>query len=204
MIKKNSEKNTFVLRLVFLLSLTLAFFGIPETKFVWAVAPADSDIIYGNDGLPGYVGALLGGNFPSASNVNATPSVGLTAGTRIGNTLGLGLLGSFYPQENTGGFLGLATNTSMSVVVIAAQGNIYLSGLHFGPEIGAAMRFLSNALTTPNTGNTTTTPLVGVQLGYDYKLSRSISLGIDAHYFIPTASTEVNFLQAFAVAKIWL
>ena len=169
-------------------------------------ADKDSDVISGTDTLPGYLGVLAGGNIPSDSNAGATAAIGVTLGSRLGSLFGVGLFASYYGQTSTGPYLGLPPSTAMSVILATAQGNLHFGGFHFGAEVGAAIRSWSGVVSTlvGGTATSSTTLLIGIDAGYDYKISRNLSLGVEGHYFFPGAATEANASQVFAVLKLWL
>ena len=171
-----------------------------------ATAHAENDVISGTDTLPGYIGAMVGGNIPADSGVGPTAAIAVTLGSRLGNSFGVGLFASYYGQTSTGPYLGLPASTAMSVILATAQGNVFLGGLHFGAEVGAAIRSWSGVASTlvGGTATSSTTLLIGIDAGYDYKISRNLSLGVEGHYFFPGAATEANGSQVFAVLKIWL
>lgn len=177
--------------------LTLTFAQAAEEK---------SDIISGTDTLPGYLGVLVGANVPTGAGVGPTASVAVTLGSRVGSFFGVGIFGSYFGQSSTGPYLGIPSSTEMSVALVTAQGNFFLGALHLGAEVGASIRSWSGAASTlvGGTATSSTTLIVGINAGYDHKISRNLSLGIEAHTFFPGAATEANTSQVFAVVKVWL
>ncbi len=159
---------------------------------------------YGVDSNPGYLGALVGINSsltPGASNATA---IGVTLGYKTLPMWGVGIFASYFGQTTTSTFLGLPSNTAMSVITTAAQLNYFIRGLHLGIEAGISIRTWSGALSSLLSGNATTNFVPGFNFGYDYYISRNLTIGAEAHIFLPTTSSEAGSIQAFGVLKVWL
>ena len=163
-----------------------------------------SDISIGNDSQPGYLGALLGLGFAATSNASLATTLGLTFGTRFNRIFGLGFYGSYYGQNASGPYLGLPTGTDTSAFVAMGQGILYMENFHVGAELGAGVRTWQGVASSLSNGTSTITPLFGLTGGYDFRLSRNLSIGLEGHYLIPLKNTEVDLIQLFANVKLWL
>lgn len=168
------------------------------------VTRADDDSIKGADARPSYLGAMLGFNSADASSVNAATSLGATVGTKINSLIGLGLFGSYSGTKTSGPYLGLPSETDFSITVLTVQGNAYLGGFHAGAELGSMIRSWSGIRSTVTGGTSDTSMLIGINTGYDYKVSRALSVGAEIHYFIPFGSNQSKLIQGFAGVKIWI
>jgi hypothetical protein len=164
---------------------------------------SDGPVSRGVDSQSGYIGALLGLNFPGPSASGASTSIGLTLGKQFYSLFGLGIFASYHGQQSAGSYLGLPNNTSLSVTVLTGQANLYLGGFHGGAEMGASIWSWSGISSTLTGGSSTTSLLLGLNAGYDHKFSRNFSIGAELHSFIPTEFSG-RFFQLLAVGKIWL
>ncbi|MBI2712539.1 MAG: hypothetical protein HYX41_06785 [Bdellovibrio sp.] len=186
--------------------LILIFICLTYASAATAAVKEADDTISGVDTLPGWIGAMVGANIPATSGVSPTATAAVTLGSRLGSVFGVGIFGSYYGESSTGPYLGLPSSTAMSVVLLTAQASLFFGGLHFGAETGAAIRSWSGVASTlvGGTASSSTTLIIGIHGGYDYKLSRNLSLGVDGHYFFPGAATEANTAQVLGVVKVWL
>ena len=169
-------------------------------------ANASSEVTAMDLGEKGYAGILFGGNSttnaPDSNQTTAT--FGATLGAKIAPEFGLGLFGSYFSQRSFGSFMGLPTGASTSTAVITGQGNFFAGGLHLGAEMGPAISSWSGNISTAHTGNSNTTMVYGPEAGYDFKFTKTMSLGAEAHYLFSSGDASINNVQAFAALKVWL
>lgn len=151
----------------------------------------------------GYLGLLAGGNSSTSAEGNATPTFGLTLGAKLAPSFGLGFLGSYYGQSSSGSLLGLPSGTSMSTLILAGQANYFMGGLHLGGEIGAALSSWSGHISRLYASDNVAAMIYGPEIGYDFLIGKSLSLGAEGHYLISTAASSVNNIQLFAALKFW-
>ena len=152
----------------------------------------------------GYIGALAGGNRPTEKNADITPTIGVTLGAKLAPSFGIGLLTTYYWQKSEGTLFGLPAGTSTSTLVVAGQGSYFISGLHLGGEIGAAISTWSGHFSTLEASESKTAMVVGPVIGYDLMVMRSLSIGAEAHYLFTTADNGFDNVQVFAVVKLWM
>ena len=159
-----------------------------------------------SSGDRGYAGLLFGGNSTTNSSDpnQTTTTFGATLGAKMTPEFGIGLFGSYYTQRSSGSFMGLPTGASTSTAVITGQANFFAGGLHLGAEAGPAINSWSGNISTAHTGNSNTNMVYGPEAGYDYKFTKTMSLGAEAHYLFSSGDASVNNIQALAALKVWL
>jgi len=151
----------------------------------------------------GYLGLLAGGNSAEGSQDSASPTIGVTFGTKLAPNFGVGFLGSYFGETSSGSLFGLPTGTSASSIVLAGQANYFLGGFHMGGEMGAAINSWSGRISNSYSGNSNTAMIFGPQAGYDFAVGKAVSLGAEAHYLVSTADNGSNNFQIFAAVKFW-
>lgn len=156
-----------------------------------------------------YAGIMIGGNFSTASDgtisdSSMTPTIALTFGTKMPSNFGFGLYGSYFGRTSSGSFLGLPSGTSTGTTMLLGQGNYYVAGLHLGLEAGVAVSSWSAGISSVTSSNSNTSMVYGPNAGYDLKIDKTISLGVEVHYLFSTAQNSVNNAQTLANFKIWL
>ncbi|MEO5969753.1 MAG: hypothetical protein ABIQ95_07470, partial [Bdellovibrionia bacterium] len=92
------------------------------------------------------------------------------------------------------------TGTTM----LLGQGNYYFMGAHFGLEAGVALSSWAGEISTLTAAGSNTSLVYGPVAGYDLKIDKTISLGLEVHYLFSTAQNAVNNVQTLASFKIWL
>ncbi len=159
-----------------------------------------------SQGEKGYAGILFGGNSTTNSpgDNQTTTTFGATAGAKLASEFGIGLFGSYYSQKSSGSFLGLPSGASTSTAVITGQGNFFAGGFHFGAEAGPAISSWSGYVSNVNAGDSRTVMVYGPEGGYDYKLSKTASIGAEAHYLLSTGDSSIDNIQFLAALKVWM
>lgn len=152
----------------------------------------------------GYVGVLGGANSATGATVKTQGSVGLTVGVKPDPNLGLALFGSYFNQDASTGFLGLPDGTSTNIFITTAQGNLWMNSFHVGAEAGAQFNSWTNADSAFQNGTSQTDFVYGPEAGYDYKVSKEVSLGAEVHYLINNSAASRNNMQALAALKFWM
>jgi hypothetical protein len=173
-----------------------------------SLAQAGDDAASGAD-QTAYAGIMIGGNISTASNgtitdSSMTPTIALTLGMKMPTNFGFGLFGSYFGRTSSGSFLGLPTGTNTGTTMLLGQGNYYLLGAHLGLEAGVAISSWSGTISSVTSGSSTTSLVYGPNVGYDLKIDKTISLGVEVHYLFSTAQNSVNNVQTLASFKIWL
>ncbi len=153
--------------------------------------------------LTGYLGGLLGGNFPVESNSTLRPAAGVTVGANLVDHFGFGLLATYFGQKTTGKFLGLPTGTSTGTLFIAGQAHYVFNGFHLGGEVGPAFSFWSSNVSTMQASSSKSFVLFGPEAGYDFVIAKHFSVGAELHYLISSEKSAAQNLQAFAAFKLW-
>lgn len=151
----------------------------------------------------GYLGALLGGAMPTATNANTNGAAGGTVGVKLSNDVGLGVMGLWYGESSEQSFLGLPVGTQSSTFFLGLQANLFLGGFHIGGEVGPAISSWEGNVSSIHAGTSETSLAYGPHAGFDFRLSKAVSLGAEAHYLFTEAEGGNDSVQALAALKIW-
>jgi hypothetical protein len=89
-------------------------------------------------------------------------------------------------------------------MLVLGQLNFFAQGLHIGGEVGPAFSTWSGNISTISAGSSSTALNYGPEVGYDFPLSRRVSLGAEAHYLLTNADGGVNSFQFLGALKVWL
>lgn len=155
-----------------------------------------------NKGYVGFVGGASSLNNNNA-DVRAKPSVGVTLGAKMDEHVGIGFFGNYFGQTASGGTLGLPDGTDTDIFVTTGQLNLWFNNLHVGGEAGAQFNTWTGT-STAAAGNSTTDFVYGPEAGYDYKVSKVVSLGAELHYLFNNTASSRDNMQALAALKFWM
>jgi hypothetical protein len=156
-----------------------------------------------------YIGAVLGvtrasGSDGTLSDATLSSTYGLTAGFKLSPRFGLGILASRYGTTSTDTILGLPIGTSSSSTLLLGQLNFIMGGIHFGLEAGKAAQSWDGAISSLTGGTSSSSTVYGPQAGIDFRLDKTITLGLEAHYLFSNAQNVVSNIQALSSIKIWI
>lgn len=191
--------NKLNLGWIILALLTVAWNASAENE---STASRDEVIV----GDRGYAGLLVGGNTTTnESKNNITPTIGLTLGAKMTPSFGIGLFGNYYERNRSSSILSLPVGTSTKTFVVTGQGNFFIGGFHFGGEAGFARSSWEASIGSLQTGGAGSTIFVyGPEAGFDLKLAKTLSIGVEGHYLFSRANSGVSALLAFAGIKVWM
>ena len=156
-----------------------------------------------------YVGAVLGATRSATSNgtnsdSNISGTYGLAGGFKFSPSFGLGVLATRYGTTSSSTNLGLPIGSTSSTTLFLGQANFFIGGIHLGIEIGTAMNSWDGKISTITDGTSSNAMVYGPQVGIDFRLDKTLTLGGELHYLFSSAQNTSATLQGLAALKIWL
>jgi hypothetical protein len=143
-----------------------------------------------------YLGALVGLGFYSGGT---KLGFGVDGGYKLGPTWALGLYVT-YTSTGAGDTAAAAgVSGSGSSIIIAPEINYWLPGelrgMHLGGKIGldlASVSITSTSPLIPSQSQSNTSIVFGVAGGYDYPISKDITIGGEANFLIVSSSGNTS------------
>jgi hypothetical protein len=156
-----------------------------------------------------YVGGLLGVTRSATSNgtisdSNMSGTYGLTAGLKLSPRFGFGILATRYGTTASSTNLGLPIGSASSTSLLLGQGNFFIGGIHLGVDIGTAVNSWDGKISTLTAETSSNSLVFGPQVGIDFRLDKTFTLGAELHYLISNAQNTSPTLQGLAALKLWL